>query len=619
MATVTMNVAIARRPRASRILRAVALVGGYLGVVVWLTWPLARSVWSSMPAANLACWFDMYYSAWALAHESRALITAPTHFGDGNIYHPATSALFYGPAALGALPLFAPAFLTTGNPGFAVNVTFLLGLALTGAAMHVVVWRWTGSDLAGVVGASTVAMSQWLIWGFVPSAPHWAPLYGLPLIAFVAARPLTSFRSALWLVPLVVLQCFVDLVYVAPVVLGPLGLVAALRLLRRHTRLAALRLLAVLGLSVLALLPVYLGYVRVQAANPDLAHQTKWKTAESVYPFMMPYHLMHGGRPFLLTPVAMGLIPLGIVAAGWRRRVGAAPPIPGGWAQGALWTIVGGLLSLNPIILVGTRRFTSPIGYAMQWAPSLEAIRVPSRLGIAGLVGLGILSGVAFGEIAALVRTRFRHRGLRLTTSILLAALTVTLIYRAYAANYSTLSGVTLMPATYGVQPLPKIPESFVPVLASSPAPLIEVPLGPDGLAPNAHARAMFHSIAHRHPVLNGYSSYWPAGFAERMIEATRLPAATALGRLVQSTGLGFIWVHTQELNAAERDSWAAPPAPEAGPPGLTLAAREGTQLLYVVTPATASVVSADDFWDLVHLNSTGQRRASMHDASATR
>jgi hypothetical protein len=390
-----------------------------------------------------------------------------------------------------------------------------------------------------------------------------------------------------------VLQCLVDLVYVAPAVLGPLGVLAALRLVQRRTRPAGLRLIAALGLAVLVLLPVYLGYLRVQAANPDLAHQTRWMTTESAFPFMMPFDLTHGGRPFLLTPVAMGLIPLGIAAALWRRRAGAAPPIRGGWAQGALWTIVGLLLSLNPIVLAGTLRLPSPLGFAMQWVPSLQAIRVPSRLGIAGLVGLGILSGVAFGEIAALLRARFRSPALGLAASTLLAALAVTLVYRAYTASFWTVRFAP-MPPTYRVQPIPRIPESFVPVLVASNGPLIELPLGLDGLNQSAHGLAMFHSIAHRHPILNGYSSYWPAGFAERMAEATQLPAPAALDHLVQSTGLGLIWIHAQRLAPGDRDAWASPPGPAAGHAGLTLAAREGTELLYLVTPPIAPLAAAD-------------------------
>ncbi len=572
---------------------ALALLVGYVGLIVWLTWPLGASLWSAMPMARLSCMFDMYYSAWALGHESRALVGA-IPFGDGGIYYPASHTFFYGPAGIGALPLFAPVFLATGNPGLALNVTFILGLALTGAAVHWVVQRWTGSDLAGIVGATTVVLNQWLIWGFVPTAPHWAPFYGIPLIAFVASTRLHTFRSALWLVPLIALQCLVDLVYVAPVVVAAVGVLAALLLLRRRTRGASVRLITVLGLAVLVLLPVYRGYTIVKAENPALATQTKWTVTEGSYPSFLPARLLHGPIPFLITPAAMTVVPLGLVALLWRRRLGARPPSPGGWTQGALWTVVGGLLSLTPLVFFAGRAWTTPIGYALQWVPALQAIRVPSRLGVAGLVGLGMLSGVAFGEIVALLHMAVRRRALELVVSTALAMGAVAFVYRAYAGSYWEGFGApAVMPTSYRLQATPIIPPTFVPILAASRAPVLELPVGVDGLDPTSHALAMFHAITHQRPVLNGYASYWPAAFPERMAEAARLPAQPALDHLVESTGLGLVWVHMLRMNASEQAAWSAPPAPEPGHPALMLVAREGAQRLFLVTPPAAPVASA--------------------------
>src|SRR5256712_12802108 len=111
--------------RAGAILRASWLLAFYLAGVAWLTWPLAGSLSSVLPCPTGMFMHDIYYSTWALAHESHALLTAPWRIADANIYHPTPSALFYVPAGLGALPLFAPVFLATGNPTLAINVTFL--------------------------------------------------------------------------------------------------------------------------------------------------------------------------------------------------------------------------------------------------------------------------------------------------------------------------------------------------------------------------------------------------------------------------------------------------------------------------------------------------------------
>lgn len=571
------------RPRAASVLYGVALVAGYLGVVVWLTWPLAASIGTSLPAeGNDASHFDLYYSTWVLAHDSHALVGS-TQLADANIYHPAPSALYYGPAALGALPLFAPVFLATGNPVLAINVTLLLGIALMGVSMHVVVRRWTGSHLAGVVGAATVVMNQWLVRGFVPGAPHWAALWWLPLIAFVAATRLDSMRAALWLVPLVALQCLTDLVYVVPAVVGPLAVLAVFQLVRVGTRAAGLRLIAVLALAALALVPVVRGYLEVQAANPDLASQTNWTDTEASFPSVLPDRLFHGRFPFVLTPVMLVLVALGTAAMVWRCRAGGRPPSPGGWAHGALWTLVGGSLSLTPLVLIGGRQFHTPIGVLADWFPSLQAIRVPNRLGIGGLVGLGILSGVAFAEISVQIRTHLRPGRLAPYASVALAAAVLFLVHRAYVDNYWKRR---TMPS-YRLREPPTIPRSFLPILGAGREPLLELPLnGP--VNPPGHTLAMFHSIAHWRPLLNGYSSYWPAGFRERMVQASRLPNPDVLASLAESTGLSLIWVHSQWLRPKGRGAWEEPPRSDGKRRGLTLVARDGDELLFAVDPPPA-------------------------------
>src|SRR5882724_882750 len=572
--------------RSGAILRAPWLLAFYLAGVAWLTWPLAGSLSSALPCPTIFM-HDIYYSTWVLAHESHALLTAPWRIADANIFHPTPSALFYGPAGLGALPLFAPVFLATGNPTLAINVTFLVGLALTGAAMHVVVRRWTGSDLAGVVGAATLLANQWVIWAFVPTAPHWAALELLPLIAFVAAAPFPSMRAALRLLPLLVLQCLTDLVYVAPAVLGPLGVLAAIRILRRDTRAAAVLLAAVLALTLAALLPVYRGYLGVRAANPNLSTQTWWAVAENTFPAPLPDRFLGGDYPLVLTPVAMALVCLGALVALGRRRAGAAAPVPGGWAHGALWAVVGAVLSLPALVTVAGALYNTPLGYLAMWAAPYRTIRVSSRLGVAGLVGLGILSGVAFGEIAGLIATRLRRPAAARVGRGALAAVVLALVYHAYASNYRPFLRSGPMPAAYPLCAAPTVPAALLPPLRASREPLLEVPLAPRGLVGNYHAAAMYRSIAHWRPLLNGYSSYWPADFPQRMEDAAQLPNPVALDRLVETTGLAMVWLHAARLPPAARAAWSAPPGD--GAHRLQLVARSGDELLYAVVPATPS------------------------------
>ena len=49
----------------------------YVAVVVWLTWPLAAHVDTALPHTWEGCHFDLLQMVCALAHQSRALVTAP--------------------------------------------------------------------------------------------------------------------------------------------------------------------------------------------------------------------------------------------------------------------------------------------------------------------------------------------------------------------------------------------------------------------------------------------------------------------------------------------------------------------------------------------------------------
>lgn len=567
-------------------MRGGALLVAYVGVMVWLTWPLAASLSSALPFSKLASRFDLPYAIWALAHETHALTTAPARFADANIYHPTPSALFYGPTGLGALPLFAPVFLATGNPALAGNVTFLLGLALTATTLHLVVRRWTASHLAGAVAAATLLANQWLIWDFVPTAPHWAALGLLPLIPLLVATPCASTWAALRLVPVLAVQCATDLVYVAPAVLAPLAVLVVLRLPRRSTRAGALRLLVALGLTVVVLSPLYGAYAAVHSRNPDLARQTRWVITEASFPMPLAARFFEFVAPLRLSTPALAIVGLGLVAALWNRRTRAPSASPSGWAQGFLWLVVSGVLAAPPVATVGATRIRMPLGWAELVAPVFATFRVPSRFGVSGLVGLAILCGVGFGALAGVIDGWLHRRpSLARVARTALAVIAIVWTYRAYVDGYRGWPWRVSMPSAYPTQPAPAVPATLLPILRASRAPLLELPAGTGPGSEAAQALAMYHSIWHWRPLLNGYSSYWPVGFPERMAEAERLPEPDALQRLVETTGLGAVWVHTQALAPERRAAWSALPPPQAGGFRLVPVTRVGPDVLYAVEP----------------------------------
>ena len=147
-------------------------------------------------------------------------------------------------------------------------------------------WWWTRSEVAGFFAAWVFLMNAWTLWEFLPTAPIYAVLGFFPFIVFLSSTPATSLRSALRLVPLVVLQSLASIVYLTGSVLGPLTILGVYRTCRRATSSAGVRLLMVVGASLLLLLPFGAGYILVRAANPSLSKQTIWA---AVIPTRVPW------------------------------------------------------------------------------------------------------------------------------------------------------------------------------------------------------------------------------------------------------------------------------------------------------------------------------------------
>jgi hypothetical protein len=109
------------------------------------------------------------------------------------------------------------------------------------------------------------------------------------------------------------------------------------------------------------------------------------------------------------------------------------------------------------------------------------------------------------------------------------------------------------LPAQYPVWVPPPLDAGLLATIAAQPGPLLELPAS---TAPGPNATAMYHSTLHWRPILNGYSSYWPAGFVERMALAAKLPEPTALAALRRETGVTGILVHLAQMTPEDRRTW---------------------------------------------------------------
>jgi hypothetical protein len=296
------------------------------------------------------------------------------------------------------------------------------------------------------------------------------------------------------------------------------------------------------------------------------------------------------------------LIGAGLVSllAGMRRPLGAAPATAStnrerrnaAWAMGALWTTFGVIASCKPVSMWHGHPIRLPQSYVASWLGIERVLRVPSRLGVAALMGIALLAGVAFVECAERLPQRSGGR-LSRVLPLILALIVAGAAYQQYTRQPD------LLPRSYPIAATVASTPGLVSLLARTTGPVLELPtLGPFGKpSPVLQTHAMYRSIWHWRPLLNGYSSYFPAGFPERMELANQLPepqpprgreprldAGMIITRLERETGVGAIVVHLQELRRRKRRQWlelANRGAPAPAP--LRFVGRDGDDLVFAI------------------------------------
>ena len=566
----------------------------YLLLAVGLTWPLACHLGTHVVLANIAAFGDPWVVGWSLAHVSRAL----AGLAHGGIFHPASHGLFYGETGLGALPLFIGPYLLTRDPILGLNVVLLGGLALTAWSLHVVTVRWTGSQVAGFLSGWTFLACPFSAWAWGPSAANYVTLWYWPWIVLYASAP--AGVPVLALAALVFVQGL-STVYVAVGLLGPLLALATVRLASRGTRRAGARLLAASTIAALGWGLAFMPYLRVRLENPDLARQT-------LYPFLPLYPLrsalFDAGEPSGVAPMALGLIALGAIA-----RVGGGGRLGSAWRHCLVWIVVGLVLALPPRVAVLGHVVPSPVGLLADVGVPVHAVRDNGRRGIAALIGLALLVGVAYVECVDWVARRRGDAGAGgRTVPLVLALLVAVGIFHGLCRPVVRRGGSAATPGRYPLfdaRASRRIDSPIMTVLREPGGPLLELPTAPGVIR---HADAMHRAAVHGRAILNGLQGYWPGEFPGWMAIACRLPDPEALATLRAGTGLELILVHlVPEPLGGPVGPYACPPQPmdapvapssqepwrpaiweeiaRGGRADLTLVVRDGDDLLFRVAP----------------------------------
>ena len=500
---------------------------------VLMTWPLATDL-----SHRLASWGDPVFQAWTLAWDLHALRTHPLNIFNANIFYPYRNTLAYSDYLFGQAALIAPLLVKTGNAILADNVSLLLSYALSGFAMYLLVLDLTGSRLAGIVAGFAYAFAPARIAQF--EHLHLTSAEWLPLAVFAARRALVR-RSLRWAVILgliVILQGLFGVYYFYFLAIL-LGIVFGAYLIARRDRDSLIGVMQA-GLACLIgaafLIPILIPY---QVVHDDLgiertvAEMNKWRAVPSDYLAVSPRSRYYGdtlgstnSRDLErdLFPGAI-LITLALVGL-FQRRLG--------WERWTLFAvaIISIILSFGLTGHVLGHDVPLPYRFFYYLVPGFRAIRVPARLGLLALVGLGGLAGLGVDLILRRVAGISRQAFTQLAVG---GSLSILLIF-GMSVEYTTripLPGP--LPATLAEANRPDYAW-----LAAHPAPAIELPMG-DGII--ASAWPNFWSTFHWNPTVNGYSGIAPPVYYIFRDEMKAFPSERTI-RLLQGIGVRNVVYH---------------------------------------------------------------------------
>lgn len=537
------------------------VVAGYVALTLWWLWPLpvrleGHVIYPSTRTPLIAA--DLHLILWALAWDTHALLHHPLSLFDANILHPAPTSLAFSEHFLGYVPLFAPAFVATGNAVLAGNVVILQTFVLCALSAYALARRFVAPAPAFVAGAL-----------FAFSGERYANLYhlhqlgtfGLPLALLFTERWLerARLRDAVGLAVFVALQLLASF-YLGYALVLMYGAYLPIALWRWRASLDRRRVVG-LGLAL-----VVGGLPAVLASIPYLRQQRLGLVPSGRSPMValaLESFVTRGRVLRYLTqlgvgPVGYALAALGLLV-GWRR----------GGAYARIVALVlcatGLLLAFGPrILLVRRLELWSPYQLLFDYLPGFSAVRLPFRFLVVAQLGFALLA--AFG-VGVLVRWLPR----KLAWPIALSAVALVLVASGPRPAH-----------TLHEQPTPATLPPAYRWLArhADDGALLELPWRGQEVA----GQRMLLSTYHWLPIIEGYSAYTPLthGYLLRLSED--LPEPDALQRLVDAVDVRWLLVHLEPMPPEEQAKWLAPELP-----GLRLVERWGDDVLFEVTMPVAN------------------------------
>lgn len=503
---------------------AIAALPLFVALAVIHTWPLATDPAHLSRNDNGDTLFNEWVLAWVTYQAPRDL----RHLFDANILYPERSTLAFSDALIFQSILAAPVLWLGGSPVLAYNLVLIAGFALTGWAMCLVVRRWTGSWLAGLVAGMIFGVNAHTL----TRLPHLQAQHGeflpLAMLAFDALLRQPGARTALQLGAAVALQglasiyllVFTTVALIAAALARPAEWIGA----RRGPVIRAVAL--AVACSALALVPLLVPYWRVSRehgftrglegmrfyaasltdflATPARIHMAAWSAG------------FFRGNAYFPGALALALAALALVSGVAFRDSRARMCLAAGAA--------GIYLSFG----------TKVPGYALLYKllPLLQAVRQVARFGYLAIFATAALAG--FGVIV-LKRHVPPRRWPPLAAALLLVA------------------ALEPLAAPLGFTYFDRVPQIYQRVPRQPGVVVAELPFYPSA-AVFLHAPYMLNSTANWQPLVNGYSGFLPPSFYQHVQAFAAFPQQPALDALRRS-GVTHFFVHAEQYSPGAIDS----------------------------------------------------------------
>lgn len=504
-----------------------------LAFAVAHTWPLALAPGTYSRNDN----GDAQLNEWILAWVEHTLPRDPAHLFQGNIFYPAKDTLAFSEPLIVPALLGAPLAWLGASPVLVFNLVVIAGFALSSFAAYAVTLRWTGDRPAALLAGTTFAFNTHTLTRLAHvQAVH---LYGLPLTLLAVDRIVTNGRKrdSWWLAAWMTSMAYTSgYLVVFALILVAVAVLVRIREWLPNWRATVVSLGTASLVSALLILPLWMAYHRAEIeqgmVRPLAAVAEFSATPRGYLATAGRIHFSTWSARFFTNPVDSffpGFVL--IVFAGTAVALATRAAADGQQGLARRRTVM--------LVAIGLAGFVLSLGTATpayEWLyrvfPPMRGLRAAARFGNLFLLAASMLAGLGLAQL--------RSRYGRSRTS---AAAAVAIV---------VLANLEALRAPIAYQKFTGIPGLYA-LLADEPhVVLAEMPFYPRQAA-FENAEYVLNSTAHWKPLMNGYSGYTPASYAEYANVFWYFPRDYAI-EAIKRAGVTHVMVHPDRFGREAND-----------------------------------------------------------------